>query len=52
MKKNILSVIIFATVFFAACTNENQQSEQAAQKQPEQKQEPDCWRGGRRFDQS
>jgi carbonic anhydrase len=39
MKKNILSVIIFATVFFAACTNGNQQPKQTVQKQSEQKQE-------------
>lgn len=39
MRKNILSFIIFATVFFTACTNGNQQSEQVAQNQSEQKQE-------------
>jgi carbonic anhydrase len=39
MKKIILSVIILATVLFTACTNGNQQSEQAAQKQSEPKQE-------------
>ena len=39
MKKCIFSVIVFATVFFTACTNENTQQEQTGQTQPEQNQE-------------
>jgi carbonic anhydrase len=39
MNKNILSVIILATVLFAACTSGNQQPEQTSQNQPEQNQE-------------
>ncbi len=34
--KSILNIFLFATVFFAACTNGNQQPEQTAQNSSEQ----------------
>ncbi|MEZ4934625.1 MAG: carbonic anhydrase family protein [Saprospiraceae bacterium] len=39
MKKNIFSVFIFVAVFFAACTNADQQREQTGQNQTIQQQE-------------
>jgi len=40
MKRNILNFIFFPTVFFAACTNSNQEPKQAIQSQSGQVQEP------------
>lgn len=40
MKKILFYAILFATVFFTACTNGNQQQEQMSEKPAEQQQEP------------